>query len=321
MKRCVTVLVACVGVLATNTVAAQPHVLHTLGSFTDPGNAEQGHISPLHDDEAKEYEYWAGAKRIVGNEPVKHTYVSFTFDDGPSYTTTPKVIKALDKYDIPATFFVVGWRITGVKPETRRNRAVLKQIIKRGHFVGNHTFKHPDMSKQSLGRIRKEVERTSDAIARLTGYRPYLFRPPYGNVNNRLRQYLIREEYIEVRWTTDSADFKIRNGDRMVNRTLKSIQSWKGGVVLFHDTKPVTANNIDRFFAKLEALNCKRWKKKQKMFIPVSLHYFTWKRNKKNPGAKDQGPRKIPAEVRARTRRYIRKLTNRCKTRLSKKKS
>jgi len=321
VKRCATILVLCVGVCASGEALAQPHALQSIGCHTNPTDLAQAHISPLHDDAVIEHRDFAGAKRIVGNEPVKHTYVAFTFDDGPHAPTTSKVLDALDKYNIPATFFVVGWRITGVKPETRRNQAVLKRAIRSGYTIANHTYKHPDMSKQSLARIRSEVERTSDAIARFTGYRPYLFRPPYGNVNNRVRNYLISEEYIEVRWTTDSADFKIRNGERLMKRTLKSIQSWKGGVVLFHDTKPTTAKIMKTFFGRLERLNCRRWKSKKPMYIPVSLHYFTWKRNRKNPGLKDQGPRAIPAAVKARTQRYIRKLTNRCKTRLSKKKT
>lgn len=317
-------MAACAVLLAITArpALASPNPLRSLGCHIDPdGPSTAAHRSPLYDQEARDYRYWAGAKRIVGNEPVKHTYVAFTFDDGPHYATTPKVLDALDKYDIPATFFVVGRRISGVKPETLRNQRVLRDAIRRGYTIGNHTFSHPDMSKASLAKIRSQVEHTSDAIARFTGYRPYLFRPPYGNVSNRLRNYLISQEYIEVRWTTDSADFKITNGERLMRQTLKSIQSWKGGVVLFHDTKPVTAKIIDTFFGRLERLNCGRWKKKQKMFVPVSLHYFTFERNAKNPGAKDKGLRKIPPEVEARTQRYIRKLINRCKARLAKKKS
>lgn len=312
----------CAGLLWAAPAAAQPHALQRFGCHTtQTGAVEQTHVSPLHDKEATEYHDWAGAKRIVGNEPVKHHYVAFTFDDGPSYTTTPRVLNALDKYDIPATFFVVGRRIIGVKPDTRRNQAVLKDAIRRGYTIGNHTYSHPDLRHLSLARVRNEIERTSDAIAKYTGYRPYLFRPPYGNVNNRVRNYLIGEEYIEVRWTTDSADFKIRNENTLVNRTLRSIVSWKGGVVLWHDTKPHTARVIGRFFARLESLNCRRWRQKKPMFVPVSLHYFTFKRNPKFPGRKDMGLRAIPAAVKARTKRYIRKLTNRCKTRLSHKKS
>lgn len=315
-------MLVCAGLLWARPAAAQAHPLQRFGCHTAPtGENEQRHLSPLHDRQAIEFHDFSRAKRIVGNEPVKYHYIAFTFDDGPSYVTTPKVLDALDKYDIPATFFIVGQRIIGDKPDIRRNQAVLREEIRRGHLIGNHTLTHPDLKHISQARLRHEIERTSDALTKFLGYRPYLFRPPYGNVNNRVRNYLIANDYIEVRWTTDSSDYKIHNEKTLVNRTLRSIQWWKRGVVLFHDTKPHTAHVIGHFFARLERLNCRRYRQKKPMFIPVSLHYFTFKRNPRFPGRKDMGLRKIPPAVKARTKRYIRKLTNRCKTRLSHKKT
>lgn len=251
----------------------------------------------------QEYREVGNGKRMSG---VGRThYVGFTFDDGPDHRTTPAVLAALDKYDVPATFFVVGWRMAGKKEFSKKNREVLRDIVRRGHMIGNHTFRHVSIKRQSPKAYKAAIDSASTIIAGVLGHRPYWFRPPYGDMKNSATRYVNQEHYTEARWNIDSDDWKTFSDKKLRKHTLEQIHVWKGGIVLFHDTKPITARNIDAILGDLQRTNCKRLRKGQRLFIPVSLHYFMRE--------KDGTPRPVPPAVAERTERYLKKLKARCK--------
>jgi peptidoglycan/xylan/chitin deacetylase (PgdA/CDA1 family) len=251
----------------------------------------------------RRYREVGGGKRTSGIRTPY--YLGFTFDDGPDHRTTPAVLDALDKYDIPATFFVVGWRIQGDKTFQKKNRAVLRDIVRRGHMIGNHTFKHRSIKKQSPKAYKAAIDMATSAIEAVIGYRPWWFRPPYGDMKSSATRYVYQEQYTEARWNIDSEDWKTFNGRKLRRQVFDQIKHWKGGIVLFHDTKPITVSNIGQIFKDLRELNCRRIKRGEKPFIPVSLHYFMRE--------KDGTPRPIPPAVAERTERYSKKLRAHCK--------
>jgi peptidoglycan-N-acetylglucosamine deacetylase len=242
---------------------------------------------------------------IHGHTPSH--YVAFTFDDGPKYTTTPKVLEALDRYDVPATFFVVGWRFSGKGTHSRRNLEVLHDTIARGHHIGNHTMTHKNMAQVKKEVMATEIEKAADAIEAEVGFRPYLFRPPYGGMNDRARAFLAEKGYTEARWSIDSSDFRAELRKTLRQRVVRRIISDEGGVVLMHDTKDATATEIAGILDDLEAENCRRQSAGEALIVPVSMHYFM-----KDSSGK---PRSIPAEVAARTERYVTELPARCAAR------
>lgn len=95
-------------------------------------------------------------------KPVTQTIpkktIVLTFDDGPNPTYTPTVLKILKKYDVPATFFLVGSMVS-------RYPDIVKQMVAQGNEVGIHTFTHVDLSYQSDARIKREMEQTQLALA------------------------------------------------------------------------------------------------------------------------------------------------------------
>jgi peptidoglycan-N-acetylglucosamine deacetylase len=125
---------------------------------------------------AAEADPLAAGRRIRGNEAPG--YVAFTFDDGPSHKTTPAVLDALDRYDVPATFFVVGRRFDGKKGEALANAAVLASIVERGHLIGNHTFKHVNLRTLAGEAMKQAIDRNRQAIERHLGATPVLFPSP-----------------------------------------------------------------------------------------------------------------------------------------------
>lgn len=219
------------------------------------------------------------------------------------------VLDALERYDVPATFFVVGWRFAKDNESSRQHAAILERIVRSGHLVGNHTYSHKNLAELTVKAMRREIDRNTAALARHLGYVPHAFRPPYGAVNNRARAHLESEGFTEVRWSIDTHDFRSDLQKSLRKRTVQRIIEAQGGVVLMHDTKKGTAQHIAGILDDLEAENCRRLSSGERLLVPVSLHYFM--RNL------DGSPRPIPPEVEARTQRYRERLPARCEARQS----
>jgi peptidoglycan/xylan/chitin deacetylase (PgdA/CDA1 family) len=242
------------------------------------------------------------ADKVDGDELTG--LVAFTFDDGPNPSTSPAVIDALDKYNIPATFFIVTQRING-KLGTK-SRDVLARELAEGYLVGSHSVTHPNLGKGDTKLFDKEIDPSIRTLA-ITANRPIgLFRPPYGSMNKGGRARLKSLGLTEVQWSIDTLDWKAHDAARLRKKVVSMIIKQKGGIVLMHDVKPITAKVIPLVLDDLEAENCRRLAAKEEPIVPVSLHYFL--RDKRVP-------RPIPDDVKARTEAYKIGLPARCAAR------
>ncbi|MEU0115894.1 glycosyltransferase [Streptomyces bobili] len=159
--------------------------------------------------------------------------IALTFDDGPTPTWTPEVLEILEKYDVPATFFLVGSMIS-------RYPDIVKDMVAQGNEVGIHTFTHVDLSYQSDARVDREMEQTQLALAGAAGITTTLFRAPYSSRTDAIDNYswpvyqrLGEDGYTSVFVDTDSDDWK-RPG---VSDIIKwaTPEDGEGASVLFHD--------------------------------------------------------------------------------------
>ena len=242
------------------------------------------------------------ADRIDGDEA--EGIVAFTFDDGPNPETTPAVIEACTKYNIPATFFIVTQRITGKRGE--RSREVLQQELEAGFMIGSHSVTHANLKSGAAGLLAKEIDASLRTLAPQINRPVGMFRPPFGAFNKAGRAWLKKLNMTEVLWSVDTLDWKARNPERLRAKVIRMITKQNGGVVLMHDVKPITAKIIQDVFDDLEAENCQRLTDKRDPIIPVSLHYFL-KSGKTH--------RAIPEAVKARTDAYRAALPTRCAAR------
>ena len=166
-------------------------------------------------------------------ERVKATgLVALTFDDGPDPTWTPAVLSTLRKYDVPATFFVVG-------TQAQSHPDLVREEIRDGDVVGNHTYSHLDVSKQSSWRARAEIEGGALVIEGITGRWPLLFRSPFGagelsdtSSGNKDGQ-AENMGFHAVNWTADTQDWK-RPGVNAIVAAVDS-QASERTVILMHD--------------------------------------------------------------------------------------
>lgn len=241
----------------------------------------------------------ARADRITGLEV--RGMVAFTFDDGPNPETTPRVMEALERYDVPATFFVVTRRLVG--PLAEANRAVLAQQLAAGFLVASHSVSHTNLETVSTKAIRREIDQSVRVLSEQAALPIGLFRAPFGALDDRGREHLKRRGLTEVKWSIDPMDWRELDGDLLRERALAAILAQEGGVVLMHDVKEVTARSIGRLLDDLEAANCRRLRWKQAPILPASLHYWL----------RDNGkPRPVPEAVKQRTAAYRKVLPIRC---------
>jgi peptidoglycan-N-acetylglucosamine deacetylase len=154
--------------------------------------------------------------------------VVLTFDDGPHPRWTPRVLDILDAKGAKGTFFVVGRK-------AERHPDVVRAIVARGHEVGLHSYAHDRFFALRSGRrVRKDLERGVAAIARVTGQRPALLRPPIGHTNPIIAREARRLALTLVGWTVGGRDGLAfaKPGD-VVRRVLRALRD--GAIVLLHD--------------------------------------------------------------------------------------
>src|SRR5580704_3902147 len=156
------------------------------------------------------------------------TALAFTFDDGPS-ESTPKLLEALDKYRVKATFFMCGENV-------RRCPDVAREVVARGHEIGNHTDSHPRLDFKSPRLIYREMATAQETIQEATGARPRWFRAPYG-----VRWFGVgqAQELLGLRgvmWTVMGRDWRLpaaHISERVLTRASN------GGIVCLHDGRGV----------------------------------------------------------------------------------
>lgn len=156
--------------------------------------------------------------------------VALTFDDGPDPVDTPKLLDLLREKNVKATFFVVGNR-ADQHPE------VVRRAWAEGHLIANHTWSHRNLfCFLTPSRLRAEIERGTESVRRICGFRPRLFRSPVGLRHPLLRPYLKAAGLEYVSWTIRTRDTLARNSGVLAQRILK--QAASGDIILLHDRLP-----------------------------------------------------------------------------------
>ena len=171
--------------------------------------------------------------------------VTFTFDDGPDHRTTPILLDQLDRYGIKAVFFVNGAKFHSRTAGGQENQATLREIHRRGHYIGNHTFNHKNITQLDDRGWRTEVLQVEQVLTALTGQRPWLFRPPFGKMDNKSLERLGINGYTVVMWNLDPLDWRAEGPEELLERTQNVLnENPQGGVFLLHDTNQTTIESF-----------------------------------------------------------------------------
>lgn len=243
-----------------------------------------------------------GADMVRGKE-VKGL-VAFTFDDGPDPDTTPTVIDALERYQVPATFFIVTKRFAGRHAE--QVRAILRRQLDAGFTIASHSVTHTKLRGASTKKLAAEIDQSIRTLATEAARPIGMFRAPFGAIDARGRAWLKMRRLTEARWSIDPRDWQAKDARRLRKQLVQTIIAQDGGIVLMHDAKAITARVVADVLDDLEAENCRRLATDRTPIWPVSIHYFL--RDKSHPRA-------IPAEIEKATQAYRLALPVRCTTR------
>ena len=171
--------------------------------------------------------------------------VAITFDDGPDPLTAPLLLKLLSTKQVQATFFITGEK-AAAHPE------LVKEIVRQGHFVGNHSYHHSyRMFFKSCPSIVEDIEATQQVLRDL-GIRPLAFRPPGGITSPRLGPSLSKTGMYLVNFSCRPLDGGNRRIKNLAAKILKRVGP--DDIILLHDSMPPNRERIPRWLNEIESL-------------------------------------------------------------------
>lgn len=169
---------------------------------------------------------------IATNEKV----IYLTFDDGPIPLNTNFILDVLDQFNAKATFFCVGDNI-------RKFTEIGKEILDRGHVIGNHTFHHVQAWKTDKSTYLNDVNLFEEEFLAKYGESFYskLFRPPHGQLTPHLYRTLLKKDYKIIMWDLLSYDFDKRLNKKRAADVIKQ-KTRNGSIMVFHDNYKAEKN-------------------------------------------------------------------------------
>ena len=166
---------------------------------------------------------------VVSHGNTGENLVALTFDDGPSEPVTRQILDLLDRYSAPATFFVTGVNAARL-PE------MIKEIIARGHTIGNHSFHHdPFLMLKGSKVIYQEISAAQEVLQKI-GVHAIAFRPPVGIVNPQLAPLLEKLNMYCLTFSCRAGDYGNRRVKDISRKILKKVKA--DDIILLHDVPP-----------------------------------------------------------------------------------
>ena len=170
--------------------------------------------------------YHDNTANIYVHKNTEEKMIALTFDDGPHVKKTEQILDVLDRYNVKATFFVIG-------ENARKHPEILKKTYEAGHEIGNHTYDHKSIYKLSGVAVADEVDKCSETIESIIGSTPTLFRPPEGFMNDSLARIAGEHGYKVILWKVDTYDWKGKTAQEIYSNVSKNVRS--GDIILMHD--------------------------------------------------------------------------------------
>lgn len=184
--------------------------------------------------------------------------ISISFDAAWGAEDTMQLIEILGKYNVKATFFVVGSWVDEF-PDA------VKALSDAGHEIMNHSNSHPHMTQISKEKMKEEIEKCNQKIEAITGKKPHLFRAPYGDYNNDVVQTVRECGCYTIQWSVDSLDWKDLSAKEITQRVTEKAEP--GSIVLFHNAALNTPEALPAILEKLQA--------EEYCFVPISKLIYT----------------------------------------------
>jgi peptidoglycan/xylan/chitin deacetylase (PgdA/CDA1 family) len=158
--------------------------------------------------------------------------VALTFDDGPNDPYTLRLLDLLARYQVRATFFLVGNFV-------RSRPQIARALCEAGHLVGNHTMSHPSLLWERATRVREELTSCNSAIEDATGQSVKWFRPPFGARRPDVLRIAVELGLRPVLWNVTAHDWDATDSQalaaRVQNQVARNQRQQRGSNILLHD--------------------------------------------------------------------------------------
>lgn len=163
---------------------------------------------------------------LINHVNTKDKVVALTYDDGPNPPYTNQLLEILDRYQIKATFFVVGKRV-------EQHPDAVRLILSKGHEIGNHSYSHTALISEKPGFIWSEIQKTDELLRQLGVKDEIHFRAPYGRKLIVLPYLLAKLHKKNILWTIDSKDYEASSSEMIETSVLEQVRP--GSIILMHD--------------------------------------------------------------------------------------
>lgn len=191
--------------------------------------------------------YMTSSYRFKPIDPEDETkVVLLTFDDGPKEEDMiDQMLEVLEAHNAKAIFFLNGYRIEA-------NPELAVKLFEAGHALGNHSWDHIALSKESEDKIDEQIESVQNIIEELTGETPRFFRPPFAAGNDYVKNKAKDEGMLYMTWSNGSEDWvkKYQNPEGVIGRVMEQLHP--GANILMHEL-PWTVEALDKLLVSIEA--------------------------------------------------------------------
>ncbi len=156
----------------------------------------------------------------------KSKRLALTYDDGPNDPHTLRLLEGLAKHNVRATFFLIG-RYVRQRPD------IVRELVRAGHVVANHTFTHPLLILKNVGQVRTEIETCRQALSDAVGEHSNLFRPPFGGRRPAVLRTVRTLGLEPVMWNVTGYDWNAPSAEYIEGKVTAKVRG--GNVILLHD--------------------------------------------------------------------------------------
>lgn len=188
-------------------------------------------------------------QRIFWRAKTSKKIIALSFDDGPNEVFTPDLLRTLEQYRVPATFFLIGRQV-------KKNPAVAEEIANGPHEIGNHTYTHPTLPLLDDKEVTRELQDTHEIIYEVTGKQPTFMRPPMGLFTKRVVNLAARLGYHTVVGDVYPRDPHRPGAEKIIRRVLSRVRP--GSLIILHDggntvsvDRSQTLNSVETIIPKL----------------------------------------------------------------------
>ena len=258
-------IVVCLGIIFYNKINSNK-ALSTNANVKNEADFENSTVSADNEikndvtvgaDEFDEKEFIKTIDNIYNGEEGKRVFL--TFDDGPSKEVTPQILDVLNKYNVKATFFVLGNRVN-MYPD------IVKHAHEEGHYIANHGYSHKYSSiYKSVDSIKQEYNKTEEAIRKALNnpnYSSHLFRfpggshgGPYEEIKKEARKKLEEDGIAYLDWSALTYDaIGVDKTEDILKNLKETLNGWDNVVLLMHDApdKKITYESLDEVIEYLK---------------------------------------------------------------------